>query len=146
MEQPKGWSWQDRAEGSIRRGTALDPSVEPVDGVRAFPTAYLQERLLITQDQENGQEEYDQEIHELREAAGSFGWNLEIESPDAVRAAGPLVPGVPGFVRARLTTPDEPTRGESPVPPDAWRVLQRARRSSGTVSYTHLTLPTIYSV
>ena len=78
MEQPKGWSWQDRAEGSIRRGTALDPSVEPVDGVRAFPTAYLQERLLITQDQENGQEEYDQEIHELREAAGSFGWNLEI--------------------------------------------------------------------
>ena len=69
MEQPKGWSWQDRAEGSIRRGTALDPSVEPVDGVRAFPTAYLQERLLITQDQvDNGQEAYDREIRALREA------------------------------------------------------------------------------
>lgn len=78
MDQPKGWTWQDRAEGSIRRGTALDPSTEPVDGIRAFPTAYLPERLLITRALGDG-EAYDREVRTLRDAADTFGWQLEIE-------------------------------------------------------------------
>ena len=127
MEQPRGWTWQDRAEGSIRRGSALDPSTEPVEGVRAFPTAYLPERLLIIRD-EKDLEGADQEISTLRDAADTFGWLLEFDT--AERETPELVPGVPGFLRARLTTPDQPTRGESPVAPDAWRVLQRARRMS----------------
>ena len=125
MEQPEGWTWQDRAEGSIRRGTALDPNVERVDGIRAFPTAYLPERLLITQDDDNGA--HDREIKTLHEAAGAFGWQLIIDEPEQRRG---LTAEIPWFVRARLITPDEPARGESPVAPDAWRVLQRARRIS----------------
>ncbi|EEB9150623.1 hypothetical protein XL14_23640, partial [Salmonella enterica subsp. enterica serovar Paratyphi B] len=101
MEQPQGWTWQDRAEGSIRRGTALDPSTEPVDGIRAFPTAYLPERLLITR-VVGDQEAYDREVRTLRDAADSFGWRLEIESSAWETGDGELVPGVAGFLRARL--------------------------------------------
>src|SRR6218665_1016230 len=128
MDQPEGWTWQDRAEGSIRRGTTLDPNVEPIDDIRAFPTAYLPTRLLITVDDDNGA--YDQEVKTLHEAAGAFGWQLQLEEP---AARSRLTAEVPWFVRARLLTPDEPGRGESPVPPDAWRVLQRARRISRSV-------------
>ncbi len=78
MEQPQGWTWQDRAEGSIRRGTALDPSTEPVDGIRAFPTAYLPERLLITRALDE-QEAYDRELRALRmpptPSAGGWSWS-----------------------------------------------------------------------
>ncbi|HZU94042.1 MAG TPA: hypothetical protein VFF85_10500, partial [Microbacterium sp.] len=115
MEQPEGWTWQDRAEGSIRRGTALDPNVERVDGIRAFPTAYLPERLLITHDDDNGA--YDREVKTLHEAAGSFGWLLILDEPDPRRG---LTAEIPWFVRARLTTPDDAGGGESPVAPDAW--------------------------
>ncbi len=73
MEHPRGWSWQDRAEGSIARGAALDPGVDPVEGIRAFPTAYLPDRMLITEhpDDENGA--YDRDLKALMEAAGAFG-------------------------------------------------------------------------
>src|SRR5690606_12284265 len=121
------WSWQDRAEGSIRRGSALDPSTEPVDGIRAFPTAYLPERLLITEADGDDHEAYDREMRALRDAADSFGWRVDFDGPQQARRR---IADVPAVIRARITTPDEPTREESPVAPDAWRVLQRARRIS----------------
>lgn len=153
MEQPRRWTWRDRAEGSIRRGTELDPTVEQIDGIRAYPTAYLPENLLVSMPVDGPNEAYEEEIRMLRDAAGSFGWRLEVpgsphdalrsqraadlaaqqRSADRMRGAHrELLPGVAGFVRAQLTTPDEVVRGESPVPPDAWRVLQRARRISGS--------------
>src|SRR5690606_22160377 len=98
MEQPPGWTWQDRAEGSIPRGSALDPSVDPVAGIRAFPTAYLPDRLLISEraDDENGA--YDRDLKILMEAASAFGWRLQVESDDVVRAGrrADTLPGVPG--------------------------------------------------
>ena len=45
---PKGWSWRDRARGSIVRAAVLDPGTEPLDGIEAFPTAYVPDRLLVS--------------------------------------------------------------------------------------------------
>lgn len=36
--QPKGWSWRDRARGSVVRATILDPGVEPIGDLEVFPT------------------------------------------------------------------------------------------------------------
>ena len=48
--QPKGWSWRDRARGSVISATVLDPGAEPLDGVEAFQTAYVPDRLLVSDD------------------------------------------------------------------------------------------------
>src|SRR5690606_37936932 len=72
------WTWQDRAEGSIPRGTALDPSVDPIPGVRAYPTAYLPERMLVSVTPDDDDTALDRDLKTLAEAAASFGWRIGI--------------------------------------------------------------------
>lgn len=46
--QPKGWSWRDRARGSVISAEILDPGSEPLDAIEAFQTAYVPHRLLVS--------------------------------------------------------------------------------------------------
>lgn len=44
--QPENRTWRERAAGSVPRGRAPDPTVDPVPGIRAFPTVCVTDRLL----------------------------------------------------------------------------------------------------
>ena len=46
--QPEKWTWRDRARGSVVSATVLDPGTEPLDGIEAFQTAYVPDRLLLS--------------------------------------------------------------------------------------------------
>lgn len=72
---PKGWSWRDRARGSVITATTLDPGSEPLDGIEAFQTVYVPHRLLVSLDPDD--KELDREggpFDRVRGAARAFGW------------------------------------------------------------------------
>ena len=77
--QPKGWSWRDRARGSVVRATILDPGAEPLDGVEAFPTAYVPDRLIVS---DGGAGLPARNLDRLRAAAAVFGWGIVRERLD----------------------------------------------------------------
>ena len=78
--QPKGWSWRDRARGSVISATVLDPGAEPLDGVEAFQTAYVPDRLLVSDGA--GAARMEGNLDRVREAAAVFGWGVVRERLD----------------------------------------------------------------
>src|SRR5690606_41402373 len=83
MDEPRGWTWQDRAEGSIPRGAALDPSVDPIPGIRAYPTAYLPDRMLVSVTPDDDGNALDRDLKTVAEAAASLGWRIEVGREDS---------------------------------------------------------------
>ena len=76
---PKGWTWRDRARGSVVRATILDPGAEPLDGVEAFPTAYVPDRLIVS---DGGAGLPERNLDRVRAAAAVFGWGIVRERLD----------------------------------------------------------------
>ena len=70
--QPEKWTWRDRARGSVVSATVLDPGTEPLDGIEAFQTAYVPDRLLLSDGVDGGLLEGN--YTRVREAAAVFGW------------------------------------------------------------------------
>lgn len=132
-------SWRDREAAAQPRGVPLDPSIDPIEGIQAFPSLYAPGHLLITGDPEAA-------LAELIPAAGSFGWTIEPQTvvPDRnakqaeEESAGFESSGVEGAADA--TPPRDTTLTRAVIRPlprsarttavpkvDAWRLLQEAR-------------------
>ena len=136
-------TWRERIDARRSVGVPLDPSVERLEEIPAYPTRYLPDRLLVTNP------ELLAEIQSLlQDAAAEFGWSIEpnatLGDPEAEGGAASRSTRRSLDPRRENTVPvdvhpdtlrrvrifRDPKRGvdDQPVPPiDAWRVLQRAR-------------------
>ena len=141
--RPPRLTWRERIDARRSVGVPLDPSVERLEEIPAYPTRYLPDRLLVTNP------ELLAEIQSLlQDAAAEFGWSIE---PNATLGDSEAEGGTASRSTRRSLDPRrentvpvdvhpdtlrrvrifrDPKRGvdDQPVPPiDAWRVLQRAR-------------------
>lgn len=127
------FDWRERYDAARARGVPLDPATEPVTGVRAYPTDYDPDHLVVTTT-----EELPAIRRALDDAAGDFGWSVRLETIDGVpqrdeealeRARrGRRDLDLPTIYRLVIYRDPKENRDDKPVPPvDAWRLLQRAR-------------------
>ncbi len=126
-------NWRERYDAARPRGVELDPKLEPVAGVAAYPTDYDPARLLVTD-----AEKLTDILDELGIAAGEFGWGVRLQNLDGTE----LEPAeavarerrarrdfdIPTIHRVFIYRSPKEGKDDQPVPPvDAWRLLQRAR-------------------
>src|SRR3954467_1443324 len=71
-------NWRERYDAARARGVDLDPRSEPVEGVRAYPTAYDPDHLLLTA----GPDDISGVLELLRPAAADFGWGVILQNLD----------------------------------------------------------------
>lgn len=133
----RGRNWRDRYDAAFGEGATLDPTSEPVEGVRAYPTSYAPDHLLVTTT-----EDLRPVLAALIPAAQDFGWGIKLRNLDktdldidvAIDRArrGRRDLDLPTIYRVDIFPQPSPDRDDQPVPPiDAWRLLQRARARHG---------------
>lgn len=132
-------NWRERYDAARRRGVDLNPKSEPVQGVRAYPTTYDPDHLLLTA----RADDIAGVLELLTPAGADFGWGIDLQNLDGTpldldeavdrSRRGRELLDLPTIYRVQIVPRPSPDRDDQPVPPiDAWRLLQRARARNGT--------------
>ncbi|WP_309619300.1 S8 family serine peptidase [Salinibacterium sp.] len=149
---PKGDSrpeWASRWSFPPVAASVLDATVEPVDGITAYPTRYVPSRLLVST-----LRDVDEAIAVLTKIADTLGWVLsrdegfvttriaESEAAGAARRRRlPWASGQLGLARLILTASSVAQQA-----PDSWVLLQRARREWGIGALQGIGLDHVISI